>query len=218
MLDILTGEAVFKPLLHTWSLSVELQFYLVCPILFTLFCRSFHKSLFVITFLSVSLWLLLSVDTNFFLLPSRLFEFVIGFLFWRNGRTFVDILSRITIPYPAEILCYLGRISFSLYLIHWPVICFYRYENFGRTGFTHLEIAEITALTIGLGILQFHVIERAEFLKNGRRLFPVYFRVLAATFSTNGLPTRENLRLPHWRSTNQENDRRQKLIGYEPVI
>ncbi len=77
----------FKPLLHTWSLGLEEQFYLIFPLFFLLLWRFFQKSLFLIFFLGagLSLWIAhLSTPNHpigtFFLLPARCWELLIGTL------------------------------------------------------------------------------------------------------------------------------------------
>ncbi|TGK95322.1 acyltransferase [Leptospira brenneri] len=78
-----------KPLLHTWSLAVEEQYYIFFPLLI-LFTRTRNKKskrqvLFVILLFLASVSLIYSqnlssskVSTNFYLLPSRFWEIAIG--------------------------------------------------------------------------------------------------------------------------------------------
>lgn len=81
------GDAELKPLLHTWSLAVEEQFYIFFPILLILtriFLRNYTTvTLFLLTVLS----LLLSEYAShhhrsaaFFLLPTRSWELMLGSL------------------------------------------------------------------------------------------------------------------------------------------
>jgi peptidoglycan/LPS O-acetylase OafA/YrhL len=83
--DYFNTALEFAPMLHTWSLGVEEQFYIVLPaILLLLFDR---KGSFVLGFLTLlfllslglSEWLL-SIDSqmSFYFLPSRLWQFLIG--------------------------------------------------------------------------------------------------------------------------------------------
>lgn len=77
----------FKPLLHTWSLGVEEQYYIIFPLFMIIGWRFFRKKiigvLVVITFVSlfVAGWdLLNNKDLNFYLLPTRAWEILLGSL------------------------------------------------------------------------------------------------------------------------------------------
>lgn len=85
------GEASeSKPLLHTWSLSVEEQFYLVAPILFWILFKIGRKrtlgpivSLGFLASLGLSVWAgeqIQYFSANFFLLPTRAWELLAGSL------------------------------------------------------------------------------------------------------------------------------------------
>lgn len=77
----------FRPLLHAWSLSLEEQFYLLFPLLVTALMSS-KKQFFVRTCLLLggislifSIWSATKYPSfGFFLLPSRIWEFLIGSL------------------------------------------------------------------------------------------------------------------------------------------
>jgi peptidoglycan/LPS O-acetylase OafA/YrhL len=81
--------AVEKPLMHTWSLAVEEQFYLVLPILLWALLRIFHGRRFVLPSalgalgllsFALSIWLM-NTDHSanaFFMSPPRAWEFLIG--------------------------------------------------------------------------------------------------------------------------------------------
>ncbi len=75
------NKAEFNPLLHLWSLGVEIQFYLIIPVLYWIFSKS--KLLLPLTaILSVYLCftiLEISPKTSFFMMPLRLWEFLIGY-------------------------------------------------------------------------------------------------------------------------------------------
>ena len=77
--------AEFKPLIHTWSLAVEEQFYIFYPILISLIWK-FGKARMLAVLICIALislllaqWGSLNKPTAaFFLLPTRVFELIIG--------------------------------------------------------------------------------------------------------------------------------------------
>jgi peptidoglycan/LPS O-acetylase OafA/YrhL len=96
-----------KPLLHTWSLAVEEQFYLVWPI-FLFACLASGRRLLVISMAALGLLSFIAAvffhrenpDMVFFLAPFRVFQFAIGGLIsflpawkFRDRLSIVGILS-----------------------------------------------------------------------------------------------------------------------------
>jgi len=71
----------FNPLLHLWSLGVEIQYYLIIPILFYFLRKS--KAYFCIIFLGSLLLCFIIIEispkTSFFMMPLRIWEFLIGY-------------------------------------------------------------------------------------------------------------------------------------------
>ncbi len=194
----------FKPLLHTWSLGIEEQFYLLYPVTLLLLMKLFSKkkrgviismsaifafSLFITIYTSkcgvpsnFANFFLPKGDISsgvsslqFYLLPFRMFEFLIGgiialvqvqkikseyfklslnllgltmivafaMIFNKNTpylgslNLFPCIGAGLLLLFPPskhlkfifnnKFLRYIGEISYTLYLIHWVVIVFYRY-------------------------------------------------------------------------------------------
>jgi peptidoglycan/LPS O-acetylase OafA/YrhL len=81
------ADASTRPLLHTWSLSVEEQYYVFTPILMFVIFRWFRErwllllgpivaASFVISLLAAKY----AANANFYLLPSRVWELLIGTL------------------------------------------------------------------------------------------------------------------------------------------
>jgi peptidoglycan/LPS O-acetylase OafA/YrhL len=75
----------FNPLLNLWSLGVEFQFYLIIPVIASIFMKSKKSFLFLclISIISCFAVLTISPKTSFFLLPLRLWEFLIGYLVFK---------------------------------------------------------------------------------------------------------------------------------------
>lgn len=81
MEDSYFDKSSFKPLLHLWSLSVEVQFYLLVPVI-SAFCRKYRGGLALIVLLSATLCfvaVMVAPGTAFYMLPFRLWEFLAGF-------------------------------------------------------------------------------------------------------------------------------------------
>ena len=81
------ADAELIPLLHTWSLAVEEQFYVLFPLLIMLFWKAARMVL--ISIISVIALLSLGIsewawreypDANFYLIPSRAWELMLGSL------------------------------------------------------------------------------------------------------------------------------------------
>lgn len=74
------SKAEFSPLLHLWSLGVEIQFYLIVPLLFWVNSRS-KVLLFLLAIGSASAAFVLvnvSPKTAFFMMPFRIWQFLAG--------------------------------------------------------------------------------------------------------------------------------------------
>lgn len=103
------GAAEFKPLLHTWSLAVEEQFYLGLPFLL-LVCKGLQKGRLVLLLcglglisFAVSVWGTYSHPTaTFYLLPTRAWELLAGSIL-----VFCPAPSRFR-PWQVDLIAWLG--------------------------------------------------------------------------------------------------------------
>ena len=79
--DSYFAKLSFRPLLHLWSLGVEIQFYLILPVLVYLF-RRFRFAFWLVLLGSLGLcffMVLKSPKTAFLWLPFRMWEFLFGY-------------------------------------------------------------------------------------------------------------------------------------------
>lgn len=71
----------FRPLLHFWSIGIEVQFYLIVPLLSWFFFQSkrFLWAFIVLSLLACFILTTANPKTSFFMLPFRLWEFLLGY-------------------------------------------------------------------------------------------------------------------------------------------
>ncbi|MEN8774655.1 MAG: acyltransferase family protein [Akkermansiaceae bacterium] len=179
----------FEPLLHTWSLSVEEQFYFFFPLLSLFLWRKFPRKLLPLILVIIMASLACSILTitpfpgaTFYLLPSRAWELLVGALiaitplkissasfretfswiglalitysvFAYSAATHFPGLSAIPPVLGAALLIlsnrdaltsvgkglsshpfvFVGKLSYSLYLWHWPLLIFGKHLSIHET-------------------------------------------------------------------------------------
>lgn len=136
----------FKPLLHLWSLGIEIQFYLLVPFLVNIFTKSKRLLLsFGLISLVISLVTIhVSPKTSFFLLPFRIWEFLLGFIVGRaslnysNRRRhlFLSVISNCLFAISIYFIFFFDLNGFSTSLI------------FGHPGFAALVVTISTSLIL----------------------------------------------------------------------
>lgn len=222
------GPAHTKPMLHTWSLSVEEQFYLILPVLVIVsmhFSRGAHhkKIISAVMFLSLCLsavGVFKYPDATFYLIPTRAWELLLGMSVGFVSTKYIEskvalrlacaavgifliIFSYIRIssytPFPglaalpaclgtamvifagsagvsgvgltlsSSPLVFIGKISYSLYLWHWPIIVLLE-QKIGRSGLPPVYQAIAFAGSVSMAIVSWALIETpARRMKISRR-------------------------------------------------
>ncbi|WP_375208358.1 acyltransferase family protein [Hyphomonas jannaschiana] len=189
--DYVAEPSKLRPMLHTWSLAVEEQFYFILPPLLALLHFLFPKrvkELFLTVALASFAWAVylsrVDIKSAFYLIPTRAWELGVGSLIALYGVRWVNdghsrlkkiihwtmpvlglsmvvgsifLISEET-PHPSEYTAisvigtgillvfsegktpvgqllsigparWLGLVSYSFYLWHWPVIVFAKYQT-----------------------------------------------------------------------------------------
>jgi peptidoglycan/LPS O-acetylase OafA/YrhL len=229
------APSLSKPLLHTWSLSVEEQFYVFLPLVLFLVIRYFPKismlilSILLIASLSVNIYILqTNQDAAFYLAPLRAWELLVGSLIalkpvklkpwlqnllstggliailicvftYSEGTLFPGLAAVVPVLGSALIingdsdvetivakflslspLVFIGKISYSLYLWHWPVIVFGKYYLIREPS--PFELAGLLVMAFILSILSWKFVEtpfRSRGFMSGAQIFGFSANVLA---------------------------------------
>lgn len=250
------GPGELKPLLHTWSLAIEEQFYLLFPFLMMALAGSRARFRVLVIGVLAIISLLLShqmvksaPEAAFFLLPARAWELSIGALLvfirlnnapgWLREVLSLSGLAMIVytclvytketrFPGVSALLpcigtgliifsqspdhktwCYkmlalkpvvfVGLLSYSLYLWHWPLMVFARYHSTGE----ELMLLNVAAMVASFLLAYFSwrfvegPIRRGEVFKTRKSVFVAAFAAAVVCIGiglaghlTNGFPSR----------------------------
>lgn len=252
--------SLFKPLLHTWSLAVEEQFYIFFPIFLMLVQRWAPRRLKAsiwtiagVSFAVACFWVERDATTAFFFAPLRAWELLIGTVLsqrylpditgklWRNlaslsglilimapavmftarthfpglaalppclgaaliiaaGETGPSVVGRILSWRP---VVFVGLISYSLYLWHWPIIVFQHTNSIlvqAHAGSRRVPLI-VFVLSLIVATLSWRFVEtpfrKGRFRPNRQMLFVVSGAAVSVVVAlalymdiSNGLPRR----------------------------
>jgi peptidoglycan/LPS O-acetylase OafA/YrhL len=209
------APAETKPLLHTWSLGVEEQFYFAAPLLMLLVHRFLPKRagllfafIAVVSFAGALAMSARNPTFAFYLTPFRAWELALGALLsaeflpvpesalWRNasgasglllllgvigfgspsvpllamtglaavGTTLVIASSERVVSVAGRLLSlrpfvFVGLISYSLYLWHWPLTVFQRTDAIFLTRSSASAKLILIALSTGIAYLSWKLVE-----------------------------------------------------------
>lgn len=218
-------------LLHTWSLSIEMQFYVILPLIVMFLPKSIYKwilsigAVVILFYTQYQIGVLNNKPEMYFSVLARSAEFIIGIginfvptskqfsqkyklltailallalsisgilineqsdfpgllampvcfatalLIWLEDTKINDVLG-------SKPLSFIGKISYSLYLWHWPILAFYRYYQ-NRYDLTTNEVIILLIVMIILSVVSYYGVEE-PFRKTKKIKFYLSFGVLSS--------------------------------------
>ncbi|MBN1929651.1 MAG: acyltransferase [Chlorobiaceae bacterium] len=237
-----------KPLLHTWSLAVEEQFYIIFPLALAFIHRYLKGQYLLWVMAAFIISLVASIygvahhpGATFYLVPTRAWELMVGSMLalgalpdlskdWQRNVLTLSGLAFILFsiffyteatPFPgasalipvmgsgfiiysgmgggtriaqrlltARPLAFIGLISYSLYLWHWPLVVFAKYLMF--RPFNGLDSAAIILASLLLATFSWKFIEqpfrgKQMLLPERKRLFAVAGVVMVVAVGLGGV-------------------------------
>lgn len=206
------GASGEEPLLHTWSLAVEEQYYLLFPLIVIILKQSSRRCIFKILLILAALSLLFSIAMlnrdpalTFYMLPTRAWELLAGAILaaaprpiglrkplrevvstlglllivlpifvydsstaFPGSAALLPVIGTVLVILPSEesvvgkvlstrLLVFIGLISYSLYLWHWPILVIGR-QLLGPLGaFQTIALLGLLVLT---SLVSFWFVER----------------------------------------------------------
>ncbi|MED5742455.1 acyltransferase family protein [Enterobacter hormaechei] len=268
-------STTYEPLLHTWSLAVEEQFYVVFPFILLAINKLRHSKAYVAFFVVLYIsaiglshyYAMNHKDAAYYMLPFRFFELMTGalvaifytkFVERRYNRTITSTIGALFIFGSAFLIddkstfpgltalpvclgsaliilsnggvfnrfltlgpvVYIGKLSYSLYLWHWPVIILMEYRGMD------MDVANAwIAISVSfiMSVLSLHLIEnpvrrtKLKFVSAFSTVYALPFAAFAAityfTVNSSGYPDRIKDMSPELANENSPNVVRAKCIG-----
>ncbi|CAD6192424.1 unnamed protein product [Caenorhabditis auriculariae] len=216
---------------HTWSLSVEMQFYLIIPIIFLI--SSFFKDkqftvIFIIGFFSAIIQLSTPKSKKcknyhtliniFFLILGSFSPLDINQHYLRLNITLMTGLLIAENPQNTRflsirLLTFFGDISYSLYLVHWPIFAYIKLI----LGLNNINLFCGIVLSIALATVITYTFERWSLQSSPRILFmTIVFLYIANIGLYQTMKVNENLQKESYINTLKHLDR--KNLTLDQVI
>ena len=265
------AAAELKPLLHTWSLSLEEQYYVVTPLLLMLIAKVFRRRYLVVvipiavfSFIACVIGTYEDQSLTFYMLTTRGWELLIGSILaiatiprLRNemGMRVLALLGLGLVlfsmfvfdnetPFPGAyaalptigtaILIYTGHagatpvnrmlslrpmvfvglVSYSLYLWHWPIIVFSKYLK--GVALSNVENAAMLVVIFAVSVASWRFVEtpfrRKQLLPTRKGIFiaslvSTAILIIASLFARGDVV---DIEWTHWRSCENVEERLQE--------